>query len=1126
MATREHFLARLLELPRIQDKEVRRGVFRQTIASLGHGESGGAPMALAGVDPRAIGKSIQIAWSDGLLDDLDFIAPAPAAAALYQIAGALPLGSERRAIGRKVLNYLYQGNADTFASLASRMAMGSTRPLVGAGIRARLAICLSQRGHADAAVDRLALAIVTRRELANDWVSTAATGALPDRRMAAQLLERAAREAARRADQGDTHPLRVFQTIATPARFATPPRFGFDAVGTAWEALLADRETLVWRHVAVARGLLSAVLPSFVEQTRALLSPDHTPTEWRRGATSLVARVAVDRQRGLGEAMGLIDGQLLRRDPGIAMAMVWGLPPVAEVEPEAGEELLEALANVSPISIADSVVELRHQVPGFGQRASKICASALKSSLSRPELDDGLSALARCIVEDLETGGKQRELLATIQAALDAFGERGTRDAYALAQRALESATNSVATLESLDVSYDPGLDAADTRRQAMGVLRDIDFALLETSPLASLLLLDRPPGSGTTGVDALDDLDARLAHWLLDPKRRDAAPEEIKTQATLHQRQLRMLLHLIDGGSTDFGDDQERRMRVRQRWILAVRAFTAYVRKQPNTRLTRAIIATVSRAFDALVRDSAAEAVDVLLYAASHFSDSAHIAIIAEASMHPDVTQLLQAYMRYVATEYSGIQTEQVRARIEAFKRFLETFPSQTTLRAEALRTTCWRLVRALSSVLVTNSLRALLPEDAGADAGPLAMIEDCIAQLQQLVVGAERRCSDVVSKSRAVQPRKHALAHAVENAVNTGDEKELLEALTATARAADATLPGPIAVLVTQILPRLATLQVDRPSMPMVPVPSMSVELPEWMPAKRIIGGFYVVRQLGGGNVGSVFVVTRAEERHDTQAQRFALKVPEYNATAARTMSEAEFLKLFREEAGALLSIPEHPNIAGFVTFDAGAKPKPILVMELVEGVSCERILSSQSFSHELALHVLDGVISGLAAMHEVGMAHLDVKPSNAILREGSGDPVLVDFGLAGRKIRAGCATLCYGAPEVWEATPGTVTTVPASAADVYAFGCCAYELITGKTLFDGPSDVAIISQHITHDGVPPGIQRLQQIPEMQLLAAFLTPCLRGDPHKRANMKQLRERLPAIRQLLIDKPWPLKLD
>src|SRR5207237_296258 len=85
--------------------------------------SQGAPRARAGVAPTARGRSMHTVWAAGLLEDRDFIAPAAAASALHQIAGALPLGGERRAIGRKVLNYLYNGNADTFASLAARMAM-------------------------------------------------------------------------------------------------------------------------------------------------------------------------------------------------------------------------------------------------------------------------------------------------------------------------------------------------------------------------------------------------------------------------------------------------------------------------------------------------------------------------------------------------------------------------------------------------------------------------------------------------------------------------------------------------------------------------------------------------------------------------------------------------------------------------------------------------------------------------------------------------------------------------------------------------------------------------------------------------------------------------------------------
>ena len=1122
MTSREHFLARLLELPRVQDKDVRRGVFRQTIAALGLGDQVGA-MTLAGVDPKALGRSIQMVWADGFLDDLDFIAPSAAAVALYQIAGALPLASERRAIGRKVLNYLYKGNAETFAALASRMALGSTRPLRGAGIRARIALATTLRSSADAAVDRLALAIVTRRELAHDWIAENATGSLPDRRLAGRLLERAAREAAKRADSGDIHPLRVFRAVANRKQ-ALPTD---TSIAASWRSLLADRETLVWRHVAVARGLMCGVVPDFVRQIQADLTDDLSPTEWRRAATSLVARIAVDRERGLTEAMRLLDGPLLKRDPGIAMALVWGLSPVTEVEPEAAEELIEAIASVSPITIADSLVELRHRAYGFGTPAMEICANALRSSLGRPELDDGLSALARCILDDLESEGDNRDLLNAVDRALEAFGEHGTLEAHQLAREALHIASGRINELEALDVTYHGGVGTGEPRRRAMEILRDLDATMLESRLLNYLLLLDRPPGSEATGVEAIDDLDARMCRWLLDGQRRAASPEEITQQATLHQRQLRTLLHLIDGGNTDFGEDQDRRLRVRARWTTAVRMFVNWVREQPNSRLTRAIIATVSRAFDALVRDGAAEPVDVFLYTAVYFTDPTHIGIVAEASMQPDVVQLLTHYLHFIRGDTPVDPSTAAKQRIDGFKGFLHAFPSQTTLRSEAFRTTAWTLVHALESMMSASSLRGLVPtESAAADAGPLAAVEDAIGHLQQLVVGAERRCSDQVGRERTVLPRRHALAHAVENAVNTESEEDLLEAVTTTARAAEATLPAHIAKIVTLALPRLSSLQIERTEVQAIPlVTEKRVNLPDWLPARRILGGFYVLKQLGGGNVGTVFVVKRAEERHDSEAERFALKVPEYNATVARTMSETEFLKLFREEAGALLSIPEHPDIAKFVTFDAGARPKPILVMELIEGVSCERIVSSQSLTMPQALAVLDGVLGGLEAMHASGIAHLDVKPSNVIIRDTNGAAVLVDFGLAGRNVRPGCATLIYGAPEIWETAPGTQAPGPATAADVYAFGCFAYEVMTGRPLFDGTSDVTIISAHITHDGLPPGINQMAQSPTLQPFAMFLYQCLRYSPHNRASMSQLRQEFQRLRETVANRSWPLEV-
>ena len=299
----------------------------------------------------------------------------------------------------------------------------------------------------------------------------------------------------------------------------------------------------------------------------------------------------------------------------------------------------------------------------------------------------------------------------------------------------------------------------------------------------------------------------------------------------------------------------------------------------------------------------------------------------------------------------------------------------------------------------------------------------------------------------------------------------------------------------------------------------------LPAWIPARRTIGGFYVVRGLGSGAVGSVFVVTRVEEKGDDTAEKLALKVPEYSASAARALSEAEFLRMFRDEASALIALPNHTNLARFVTFDAGTKPKPILVMEFVEGVTLERLLETRGLDTPRALRVLDDMLRGLEAMHAVGVGHLDLKPSNVVLRRGE-EAVLVDFGLAGRHIRPGCATGPYGAPEVWgaEETPGAAPGNMAPAkADIYAFGCIAFEVLAGRVLFDAPNEMAQVAMHVAHDGFPPPLKKLSADPKLAPVAEVLFSTLRRSPAHRPTAAAVRKELARVGATLASRAWPV---
>lgn len=1104
----KHYLDGLTTLQDIDSGDERRATWRQSMATLAEAtlESRGVP--LEGMNPELLLGSVRAAMASNLIDDLDFLSPPAAAGALYGLASALPLGPERRELGRRVLMRLHEGDAATFVALATSLALGSTRAFEGAAVRARVGLSLVLPIGTGTRADALALALISRRELAQRWLVEPSMGSLPSRRMAARLLERAAREAARRAVQGDDGGVWLFDS---------------HMVQTAWTHLMSDREPLVWRHIATGRGLLSGVVPRFQEEVERDLTSSQSYSRGRRAAASLAARIAIRPTEAVARAKEILGGPVLERDPGLAAAMIFGLPRAAEVEPEAAEQLLLPAVEKGGTLAAEALLDLRREWADtdFGLRAAEVARVQLRQRYGRGLEDDGQNALIDLLCEGLGETGPERppSLPDLVFRAQQAFADVSARAAYDLARDALTAAEEAASRLPVLQAA-----DTSETRREEFRILHELDVGLLESSTLGDLLSLGAAGNDTAKTTAPLGNLLADLTTLLMRTESQPHRGSEAVPHLTLRMRRLRSLLHLLDD---DGRYAEEKAGAGREQRLKAVRTFFERIQLDAPSSMDRIVHASVARGCDSLVRDEMFELSDVVLSASAYVPTREGFGALAEGSMMPDVKQTLKALSALVRTLHrSEGDVDPQRATVDALFDLSRSLPADSSPRTEGLRASLLRLGRALRYVCSARSLR-----DLAKDGRSLELTAHALEELVQLTAGARRRLGSAGAEAPPTSGHGvWALGLAIERAALDDERAGLELTLETLADSLRAELPPIFASVVLHVLRPLLQrpLEAVHNSKPpsIVPGPMEDRPLPAWLPPARTLGGFFVQRALGAGAGGSVFVVKRAEERNDPHASSLALKVPEYDGSAARSLSEEEFLRMFRQEAGALLAVPQHRNLASFVTFDAGAKPKPILVMELVRGATLERVLAKGDMDCNRGIRLVDGVLAGLEAMHSVGVGHLDVKPANVILRdEGKNlEPVLVDFGLAGRHVRPGCATGNYGAPEIWGLVPDGMQPQPMPS-DVYAAGCVAYEIFTGQTLFDEASETAMIAAHISHDGAPPKVAAMAEDEELAPLAQWLTECLRQDPRSRRSVTDLRTSLSDLAPKLESTAWPLQV-
>lgn len=255
----------------------------------------------------------------------------------------------------------------------------------------------------------------------------------------------------------------------------------------------------------------------------------------------------------------------------------------------------------------------------------------------------------------------------------------------------------------------------------------------------------------------------------------------------------------------------------------------------------------------------------------------------------------------------------------------------------------------------------------------------------------------------------------------------------------------------------------------------------------AKLIDGRYEVVKQLGSGSMG---VVHLAEDVF--LGRRVAIKLidPIHAADPATT-------ERFVKEARALAQI-RHQNVVQVYAFGPH-QDSFFFAMEYVQGRTLEDLVDAgETVDATRSIEIVRAVASGLDAVHAQKLVHRDVKPSNIVIEDETGRPVLIDFGLARRKsvsnprlsITAG--TPSYMAPEQANDPDGTRVT---PRADIYALAASAYELLTGRPVFDGRDIFEILQGHLKRVPLPISSRR----PDLVELDTTFARALAKDPAQR---------------------------